>query len=311
MKLDLAIRKEQTSRSDILNSFFSSIRNVFCVAAIGLLAGSILSRNIKITSIDYGSIDSDSLEDDIEEIYNRYLKIDDNDYSTFSPSEMVNIATYKYQNEKYTYSDIVSTATSMGITQYIYGTTIKNDSDYFNESITESSFVKTAKRFYQNEDVVDIYNGKINHADGKIFATYDLEETFNIDSFVDKWGKDLRKPLIYTISSKTCLNTSSYTIDQNGNYLVSLDLDPIKSVSRYVKQMVEMSGLSSMPEFESIHLDFTLSNELDLLKMEVSENYYVWVVGKNYTKGSLTETFHILDDFKEIPDFESEIYYEE
>ena len=72
--------------------------------------------------------------------------------------------------------------------------------------------------------------------------------------------------------------------------------------------MVQMSSLDTAPQFENVHIEFNLDNELNLVEMNVQESYYVWVVGKNFTEATLNEKFYILEETN-IPEFNEKIYY--
>ena len=180
--------------------------------------------------------------------------------------------------------------------------------EFFNESISESAFVKVAKRFYQSNDVVDIYDGSIESDSNGISGEYQEKEEFTVEQYEETWGKNLSQPVIYIISSKTTLETSSITTSDNG-YTISLDLDPLTSVIRYSKQMIQMSSLSNAPEFTKVHVEFEVDKDLNLLEMNVTEAYYVWVVGKNFTEATLNEKYTILDSAPEIPTIDEKIYF--
>ena len=83
----------------------------------------------------------------------------------------------------------------------------------------------------------------------------------------------------------------------------------IQFLIRYSKQMIQMSSLANAPEFTKVHVEFEVDKDLNLLEMNVSEAYYVWVVGKNFTEATLNEKYTILDSAPEIPTIDEKVYF--
>ena len=297
---------EENLKKKKRNNIIITCLGVIASIAIGGIGGYFIAIELSPKGFDYSKLNQNEYEDDVVSIYNNYLS-NPLDPLSYSPNDLVNIALYKYSLETYTESDVNASAVSLGVTQKTFGKSIKNNNQFFNESISQSSFVKVAKRFYENKDTVSIYNGEINNDNEGVSGNYKDKNDYTINEYIDTWGKDLSRPVIYNISSKTTLDTSFINKTDNG-YLVSLDLDPITSVIRYVKQMVQMSSLDTAPQFENVHIEFSLDNELNLVEMNVQESYYVWVVGKNFTKATLNEKFYILEETN-IPEFNEKIYY--
>lgn len=283
-----------------------TIVGVVGAIAVGALIGFLLAFQLSPKGIDYSGINDSEYEDNIEDIYNGYFK-NPKDPLSYTPNDLANISIYKYSLEKYTRSDIRAEAVSLGVKQTTYGTSIKNDTEFFNESVSQSSFVKVAKRFYESGDEVEVYNGTIVNDSG-VSATYSDVVEYKLDDYVSTWGKDLADPVIYIISSKTTLDTSKVEETSEG-YLISLDLDPLTSVVNYVKQMVQMSNLSDPPQFDYVHLEFSLDKDLNLKQLYVHEAYNVWVFGKNYTESTLTEKYSVLSSPENIPGIDEKIIY--
>ena len=278
--------KEKKSTIIMVSGILSSL-------VIGGITGTIIAFTLSDKGVDYLQVHVD--ENNQKALYEEYLK-NPRDPLEYKPYELANIAFYKYSLNEFTRSEINSSAVAMGVSQVTNGQSIKNKDISFSESVSSSAFVKVAKRFYVQDDK----NG--------LGGQYSNCEDMSVEEYKDSWGKDLSNPVIYTITSETTLNTSSITENDNG-YLISLDLDPLKSVTRYVKQMMQMSSLSDAPEFDYVHVEFSLDSDLNLLEMNVKEAYYVWVVGKNYTEATLTEKYMILDEETPIPSIDNVVYY--
>lgn len=277
-----------------------------CVV-LGGFGGFFLATSFSSKGVDYSTLDSDGYEDDVGRIYRDYLSAP-KDPLQYSPSDLANIVIYKYGLEKYTSSDVVASAVSMGVTQKTVGRSIRSGSSFFNESLSQSSFVKVAKRFYQDEDMVDIYDGSIVSEDGRTSADYAFQEAVSLPDYEKTWGRTLDRPVIYTISSKTVKDTSTI-LKEGESYRIVLDLDPLTSVVRYVRQMTAMSDLDNSPEFTEVHVEFTVDADLTLRQMDVHESYYVWVFGKNFTESTLTETYTVHGEGVAIPAADEKTFY--
>lgn len=283
-----------------------TISGIVVALLIGGTTGALLGINLSPKGVDYSGVSV--TENNQKALYDEYLK-NPKDPLEYKPYELANIAFYKYSLNEYTRSDIKSSAVSLGVTQVTNGQSIKNGKTSFNESVSYSSFVKVAKRFYINDDKVEIYNGELSNTEQGLSGKYSEHEDLTVEQYKDKWGKDLSNPIIYTITEETTLDTSKITKQEDGGYLIALDLDPLKSVTRYVKQMIEMSSLSNNPEFDYVHVEFSLDSSLNLLEMNVKEAYYVWVFGKNYTEATLNEKFYVLNEAPTIPQLNEVVYY--
>lgn len=246
------------------------------------------------------------LEDDVDSLYRKYKSMDESQYSSFKPYEMVNIGYKKLVEHSNFYSYSIGNVNASGILQTIFATSMKYDHSYFNESISQSSLVQVAKRFYQsNSGSVELYKGSATSSSTAVWDE-NSKQQYSDEEFEDLYGKKLSKSCIYIISSKTVKNSN---IEFKDNvYTVELDLDPVLSVVRYVKQMSSMSDLSRNPEFHSVKITYKLDNSLALLEADIIENYEVYKFGKHKSVGTLTETF-VYDTNTEIPTLDKNCNY--
>lgn len=272
----------------------------------GVGAGLYLGQEFITPQIDYSSYNELELEDDNDALYNRYLSTNQSAYlSTFKPYELVNISLKKLSKEVSYRSTDIGAVVAAGVTQTIYGTSIKENDSYFNESISNSSLVKVAKRFYQIDDQVSIYSGGVISSTIASWDSSSLQE-MSTEDFEYLWGKTLDRSSIYIVSSKTILDEGK--VEKIGtNYKVTLNLDPIKSVIRYVRQMKMMSDLSRSPDFTSVNITYTLDQNLRLLNCDINENYEVWKFGKHASSSHLTTTYYYQGS--SIPDLNTNCQY--
>ena len=97
---------------------------------------------------------------------------------------------------------------------------------------------------------------------------------------------------------------------EGNDIILSLELDPLTSVLRYVKNMKAMSDLDDYPVFHKMHVDMKLDSELNIKWVKSDEVYDVksfGVTSKN-TSGSTEETFSY-DQKEEIPDLNTDCVY--
>ncbi len=263
---------------------------VLCIALGGVggyFIGNMVFRNEQ--SVDYSKFKDVDFEDDHVALMKKYKSSTASDYTkVFEPYELANIATEKFKQHDYVVAKTYGQVNAMGVAQSVRATSIKHKEEYMLENISASSMVKTAKRFYQKDGKVTTYNGE-NIETAKAKWNEASKNTLSIEEHEAKWGKDLSRPLIYIISSKTCKETSN-SEKTNDGYVVHLDLSPKYSVLRYARQMVEISPVKD-PIFETIQLTLTLDNNLNLLSTVIDESYSVVMVISANSVAHLTETY--------------------
>lgn len=280
----------------------------------GIPLGIFLSDLFTFNGIDYSGLDASANEDNASALYKKYESEKGKSATelskTYSGTELVMIAENnisKHESAQTVGVGIVNAA--MGVKQSVYSAVIKSGNDYFMENLSKSSFVQVAKRFYQSgsKDEVNTYQGELvdeKHANWKTSPI----ETLTKAEHDEKWGKDLSRSSIYIISSKTVLSNK---VESDGNNLkISLSLDPVYSVIRYVKQMVNVSDLAQPPVFHSVDITYTIDQDMKLLSREINEVYDVasfGVVSKN-TKGYLLETIYYDGSYK-IPSLNENFTY--
>lgn len=278
--------------------------------AVGALGGLYLSKILFVPqeSYEYGD------EDNIDELLEKYSKLDPNSDLTYSLKsyEFVNLAAYNHQQEKYTYSQQFGLVDAKLAKTDIRVTNIKNDKNYFTENLSycNMDLAKAGRRFYQSETEVQNYNGPNVEKDGNVYkSTWSLEETKTIDEHEEKWGKDLSRPLIYNISSSTVLDGSTCEL-VNESYVITMNLNPGKSSGRYKAQMNSISGVTNVV-FENIHIVCNLTKDLHFKSVQVNEKYSVRKLGLDTdSTGTLNEYFKYGEETK-IPEINENFTYNE
>ncbi len=287
------------------------ITSIVCVSAIslGLALGIIFGKSYYSRGqVSYVDID-DALnyEDDTTGLYEAYME-GNNDHSLYKPYELVNIGLEKFAREEHAQTISHGLVKASIVKQHIFAEDVRDGDEFYTESLSYSSLVKCGVRFYQHGDQsIDEYTGKKVTDKGTATWPEYLKKNVTLQEHETNWGKTLKRPCIYIISSHTVLNS---TIDETEDeYIVNMDLHKEYSVSRYVKQMKSISDLEDYPTFYKVSLKFTMDKELNLKEMVTNEEYDVYAAGMmNRSTGSLTEEFiHNYDGG--IPDINTNFDY--
>lgn len=279
--------------------------------ALGVGGGLLLNHFLSYNGIDYSNLKTDDYEADVNKLMAKYHATKPSNYlSTFKSHELVNIATAKVSEHNHVKSIgkglVIAT---MNVKQTIRSYYQKVGDTYFFENISNSKVVSVNKRFYQQNDEVALYLGDKKNEES---ATWNSEakETLNLVDFETKWGRNFQRSSILIISDRTTYEDQS-SVTQDGDYIkVSLELDPMTSVIRYVKQMVATSDLDAPPVFHKMHIDMVLDEELNLLSSTTDELYDVksfGITAKN-SHGSLQEVL-TYDVPEELPGLDENIIY--
>lgn len=285
-----------------------SVSIIASCLVVGGVGGYFIGRLFfpKSQSIDYSKLNEKEFEDDQIALMKRYSASKASDYTKdFAPYELANIGINKIKEHDFVSSKTYGKVNAMGVEQTVRASSIKNRNEYFLENISASSMVQTAKRFYQKEDKVSTFDGgnvSTNRADWKENPVSEL----SLVEHEAKWGKDLSRPLIYIISSKTAFDTSTATKNEDG-YIVRLDLSPKYAVLRYVRQMVEISPIKD-PIFHSVQLTLSLDKDLNVISSEVEESYSVVMVVTAESVAQLKENY-TYDVETPIPNLSQDLEY--
>ena len=294
-----------------LSIILSTVAGVVLIGG-GIPLGLFLSDLLTFNGVDYSGLNVNANENDAVALLKRFEKDKSKSATelsqTYSGAELVMIAENNISNHEYVQTiGIGLVNAAMGVKQSIYSASIKNGDSYFLENLSKSSFVACAKRFYQEGDEVKTYNGEIIDEKSANWQIDSLE-TLTKAEHDNKWGKDLSRSSIYIVSKKTVLN-ESIEADEN-NLKISLSLDPLTSVVRYVKQMVNVSDLAQPPVFHEVNITYTLDQQMNLLSRDINEVYDVssfGVVSKN-TSGHLLEKIYY-DSSYEMPELNEHLTY--
>lgn len=253
--------------------------------AIGIILGKALSPKAPVAPA--GKIDT-GLEDDYDALMKRYEENPSVDQ--YRPYELANISWLKFAQLEDSYSVSLGEVEAAIVKQKIFAIDVRVGDKFFSESLSYSGIKKCGTRFYQQGDAVQEYTASNIKENGTATWKEDTLVNATLEGHEENWGKTLDRPVIYNISEKTVLTEE--LMEENGKYVVNLELNPSLSTQRYIRQMAMISSLESYPEFKYVKLKFTFDKELNIEELTTDEAYTVFVVGKNDSKGTLTQKFH-------------------
>ena len=263
--------------------------------------------------VDYGDI-GEALQVDAKAIVERVEAYNGPKDKTeeFSASEILNYSLEKFRSCENCCSFTYGVADTI-VKQDIRGCSIKNGDKYFEESVSKSSMVSLANRMFQegkstNVSLYSANKGTIEISDTSPQAEYSESNltAYTADEYKSTYGKTLDEMFIYIISEETVLNPSTQKVD--GGYIIDIDLHTDWGTANYKKQMVSVSDLDAKPKFDSVHLTFTLDNDLMLKKMSVDEKYTARKIVDASINGKL-DIYYFPEKYIEIPEVGEQLNY--
>ena len=305
-KVEEAVKKEKkpVNKKQVIISVSITVLCLALGGVGGYFVGKLFFPNNAV--IDYSKMKDADFEDDQVLLMKKYQSSKSDDYTAaFKPYEIANIGINKISNHDYVQVKTKGDVNAMGVNQTVRATSIKNKDEYFLENISASSMLQTGKRFYQRGETITTYNGENVESERANWNSTPQSE-LSLNEHEAKWGKQLSRPLIYIISSKTSYDTSTATKTSDG-YRVILDLNPKYAVLRYVRQMVEISPVKD-PLFHSIQLTLNLDNDLNLLSSEVNESYSVVMVVTAESVANIKDVY-TYDQATPLPSLSEDLTY--
>lgn len=130
-------------------------------------------------------------------------------------------------------------------------------------------------------NTIQSYKGAIH--EGNTSADWSYNTTLTTSEHSNLNGVKVNDVQPYLICTETVVSSSEITVDENGNYVFTLELDTIKAVLNYIKQVKRTGGLSTYPEFKSLKTTFTITPDWQLVKMNVVEVYKAVKMGMTPT----------------------------
>ncbi len=315
-------KKPLTKKQNVLIITLCAVVGV----VVGGGAGFLLGHLLKTPTIDMSNVEIE--EETTIDMVSKYEKCKEegkDPLNEFSYAELISIGSQKLASQEnyvcWGYG-FVNTAVCLDI----LNVSIKNGSEYMEESLSKSldgsiMNVVVCQRDYQHgtekTDKVDSYLGnipsKINNPD---FSEKKKTE-YTVEEYEKRYGKPVSMPCVYIITDNTVLSStessgtgSSYAKKTDTGYEVMVDLDPIKSVARYYKRMVNLSN-STVSQFFYIHLTFTYDNNFNLISQHIEESYRAGMGSIGASVIGTLDTYFFSNTQLQIPSIDEKINYPE
>jgi hypothetical protein len=259
------------------------------------------SDSFELTSVDLSS--KMTSQDILMDRYQTALSKGGDLSKTFSEQEMATIAQVLFASHEHSmiasYGNADANAGIVHVQQIVRAAAIRSGASYFEESLSYSGQAKVAHRAYQDSEKVLSYTGSVASDAESATWNSDSEKNFTFDDYAATYGKDLNVPLIYVITDETVVagEHTSKEKTTEGGYTVNIEVDKTKGTRNYVRQMTALSGLSKDTVFDSVYLTMHLSAQLELVTMDIDEQYtaYKSILGIDAaasTHGTMTIYYH-------------------
>lgn len=210
----------------------------------------------------------------VEEIEKSSLALSDFAYYSYLITNSNNFIT------TLSYTEAISNAV-FGIknVQKVYSSYIKNNSQYFKENLTSSSYVSLGERIYLDGDVTYYRTKELDSPEYNDFSS--IEPNIMKESeFDDKYHLSLRESINYNLNNTIDEKTSSIEKIEDG-YILNLNLNN-SAIIDYANYMVTttedniIASQTDLPSFSKINLTIKIDNSLNFITLQNSENYIVY-----------------------------------
>lgn len=133
----------------------------------------------------------------------------------------------------------------------------------------------------KGEKAIKSYAGPILEGDKS--ANWKYVTAYSAENYSYETGVAITDLQPYLICGKEGYNTvtksSEITVDENGNYVFTIELDVVNSVLKYIRQVKRTGGLASYPEFDYIKQTYTMNSDWQILNVAVEEEYWATKMG--------------------------------
>lgn len=214
--------------------------------------------------------------------------------SNYSASDAMAYAMWRMENINFAISTTGESKASF-VTQKVNAKRTVIDNEAIITTVSTSSFKKIAeeKFFSKDQRVLISKASSINDEDATAVFSKEKPNEYSKEEYLKMFGWMPFQLTGYIVSKDTYLNEPTMVKNQDDTYTISMDLNPNPNYAPYWYRYEILYNSSStiIPDFQSIHIDFTIDNSYRVLKAEYNEVYKVEVFFKTTTKT------HVIDSF--------------
>ena len=151
--------------------------------------------------------------------------------------------------------------------QDIHNTRIVTKDGCYIETISDSSLVHVYEEKYLENNQVVI---RKNHSD--------KYQTITNDVFLEKYGWHPKEFQAYILNEDT-IRDAKIEAGENGNYTLTLDLDPVKAVPKKQRETKTIGGAKGYPGYKETVLTITLTSDWTPIEVDTYEVYDIGMPG--------------------------------
>ena len=296
---------KEKSKSKAFEFNKKSIIALIVVSLVGILTGVFVGGYfIGAPSVDYSQYNEAELRDDTAKLS---ANAGTNSPSKYLAYQIFEIAEYRILQHGSFYVDGTGKVATIA-SQEIVSIKAYEDIDggrFYKENLSVGIKKVGERTLYTKGGEVTLWAAsKVNEK--TLTATYKEPKTKTYEEIVATNGVPTDAFVGYIVSSKTVLNPNDKATKitlENGTtaYQFELKLNPVASVLNYVKQMKNLSKLSSYPAFSDITLTVVVDEDYRFISIDTLEHYTVNYMGVNAgCTGTLYEKFEYRENT--IPD---------
>lgn len=186
--------------------------------------------------------------------------------------------------------------TSLGVKQSSATIDRRNGNDLYFAFTTYSSVVKTSRQAsYHLGENVKMYHGTPNDETTTNVNWSNKFEEYSWEDYYKTFGKYANVNCSYIVSTETAISVSEFEIE-NDLYKCTIELDPQKGSSAYIKQIGANMGVDpATVKFHKILFTFYLTQDFKFVKIVKFESYTVPYFGINLTLDSKIDTLFTIN----------------
>ena len=151
--------------------------------------------------------------------------------------------------------------------QDIHNTRIVTKDGCYIETISDSSLVHVYEEKYLENNQVVI---RKNHSD--------KYQTVTNDVFLENYGWHPKEFQAYILNEET-IREAKIEAGENGNYTLTLDLDPVKAVPKKQRETKTIGGAKGYPGYKETVLTITLTSDWTPIEVDTYEVYDIGMPG--------------------------------
>jgi hypothetical protein len=268
-------------------------------------------------------IDISQLIVDEKEVYEKY-KASSSYEKDLTPAEAWNASLYLFSKSESSFSYSVGAGVAMGlVTQNINSCSIHHNGAWFEESLSKSSMVETAWRYYEASDKsATSYSGsgvnpeattaKWNEGSKQVYADEaSFKSVIGFALSTHRSNYNITNYSILDSDAESGSGDGGSKITKTGEgYTIDIEINTKIACEDYRTQMVHTSNLYNKPRFYFSHVTLKTDEKLNPISMRAHEKYHAATsaIISSDVENDIT-TYYFLDANVAIPALKENVTY--